>query len=54
MKKSLASRLITSPYIVWSAIFIIVPLLIMVYYAFTDTSGVFTIANLNGIMKYRS
>ena len=52
-KKSFGNRLIASPYIVWSAIFIIVPLVIMVYYALTDANGVFTLANLAGIGKYK-
>jgi len=50
--KSLASRLIAAPYIVWSALFIIVPLFIMFYFALTDANGVFTFANLSGIGKY--
>jgi len=50
--KSLANRLIAAPYIVWSALFIVVPLLIMFYFALTDANGVFTFANLSGIGKY--
>ena len=53
MKKSFGNRLVVSPYIVWSAIFIIVPLIIMVYYALTDTNGVFTLANIANIGKYK-
>ena len=51
--KSFGSRLIASPYIVWSALFIIVPLLIMFYFALTDDAGVFTLANLSDIGKYK-
>ncbi len=51
--KSFGNKLVASPYIVWSAIFIIVPLVIMVYYALTDTNGVFTLANIAGIGKYK-
>ena len=51
--KSFGNKLVASPYIVWSAIFIIVPLIIMVYYALTDTNGVFTLANIAGIGKYK-
>ncbi len=51
--KSLGSRLIAAPYIVWSAIFIIVPLVIMVYFALTDIDGIFTLANLADIGKYK-
>lgn len=52
-KKSLGSKLIASPYIVWAAIFIVVPLIIMVYFALTDANGVFTLANLSEIGKYK-
>lgn len=52
-KKSFGSRLIAAPYIVWSAIFIIVPLGIMIYFALTDANGVFTLANLATLGKYK-
>ncbi len=52
-KKSLASRLVAAPYIVWAAIFIIVPLIIMIYYSFTDASGVFSFANIAQLGKYK-
>lgn len=52
-KSSFGSRLSASPYLVWSAIFIVVPLLIMVYYALTDQNGVFTFANIASIGKYK-
>ena len=38
-RKSFGNRLVASPYIVWSALFIIVPLIIMFYYALTDANG---------------
>lgn len=52
-RKSFASRLVAAPYLVWSAIFVIVPLIIMVYFAFTDASGAFTLANIANIGKYK-
>lgn len=52
-KKTFGNKLVASPYLVWSAIFIIVPLLIMVYFAFTDSGGAFTLANLSQIGKYK-
>lgn len=52
-KKSFGSRLVAAPYLVWAAIFIIVPLLIMAYFAFTDESGAFTLINLTEIGKYK-
>lgn len=52
-KKSLASRLVAAPYLVWSAIFIIVPLFIVAYFAFTNDSGAFTLENIAEIAKYK-
>lgn len=52
-KKSFGNKLIACPYIVWSAIFIIVPLLMMAYFALTDASGAFTLANLASLGRYK-
>lgn len=52
-KKCFGSRIIAAPYIVWAAIFVIVPLIIMAYFALTDANGAFTLANLAGIGKYK-
>lgn len=52
-KKSFGSRLVAAPYYLWAAIFIIVPLIMMIYYTFTDASGVFTLANIATLGKYK-
>ncbi len=52
-KKSFGSRLVAAPYLVWSALFIVVPLLIMFYFALTDQNGVFTFANLASLGLYK-
>lgn len=52
-KKAFGNKLVTSPYIVWSAIFIVVPLIIMVYFSLTDQNGAFTLANISEIGKYK-
>ena len=39
-------KLIAAPYLVWMVLFIVAPLLIVVYYAFTDSAGHFSIANI--------
>ena len=52
-KKSFGSRLVAAPYLVWAAIFIIVPLLMMAYFAFTNESGAFTLANISEIGRYK-
>ncbi len=49
---SFRSRLITSPYIVWSALFIIAPLIFVVYYSFTDGAGAFTLENVKSLNLY--
>ena len=41
-----------SPYIFWSVLFIIVPLLMVAYYALTDSSGAFTLDNLSHLGTY--
>ena len=51
-KSSLMTRLVGAPYIVWAALFIIVPLCMVAYYAFTDNSGAFTLANISSMVKY--
>jgi spermidine/putrescine transport system permease protein len=52
-KKSFGSRLVAAPYLVWAAIFVIVPLLMMAYFAFTNESGAFTLANISEIGRYK-
>ncbi len=51
-KSSLMTKLAGAPYIVWAALFIIVPLCMVAYYAFTDTTGAFTLSNMADIGKY--
>lgn len=54
MSKSLSRKLVDKPYIVWSVLFIIAPLVMVLYYAFTDTSGAFSLSNINVIPAYTS
>ena len=51
-KNSLTAQAAGSPYVVWAAIFIIVPLCMVAYYAFTDSDGAFTFGNMANIGKY--
>ena len=46
-KKSLAS-----PYLVWMVAFIAAPLCIVVYFAFTNQNGTFTLENIMGLGQY--
>ena len=54
MKKSrsLFHRFAASPYLIWSAIFIIAPLLFVIYFAFTDGNGSFTLQNIKSLASY--
>ena len=45
------NTLMASPYIVWIAAFIIIPLLFIVYYGFTDGAGHFTLENIKAIAR---
>lgn len=38
--------LLTGPYLLWTVVFIVVPLLLIVYYGLTDASGAFTFENI--------
>ncbi len=46
MKRSFIERAAAAPHIVWSVLFIIAPLLFVVYYSFTDMDGSFTFENI--------
>ncbi|MCI6640496.1 MAG: ABC transporter permease [Pygmaiobacter massiliensis] len=48
----LKSKSCAYPYLVWMTIFIAVPLGIVVYFAFTDKAGNFTLDNLSGLGQY--
>ncbi len=41
----------SSPYLVWSILFIIVPLFMVLYYGLTDAEGNFTLANIAAIAQ---
>ena len=41
------------PYILWSAIFVIIPMFIVGYYAFTDAKGNFTLENFKDFSIYQ-
>ncbi len=46
MNRTKGNFLLNSPYILWAALFIVVPLLFVAYYAFTTSDGAFTVANI--------
>ena len=46
------SKFLAGPYIAWMAIFTVVPLAMVAYFAFTDNSGAFTLDNLAYAAEY--
>lgn len=53
MKRKSLKVLTTSPYTVWMAIFVVIPIALVVYYALTNDAGRFTLENLTSIIEYR-
>lgn len=51
-KSSLSQKMLDKPYLLWSVLFIIVPLVMVVVYAFTDKTGAFTFSNMAQIKNY--
>lgn len=51
-KSSLANKIMNAPYIIWSVLFIIAPLIMVIYYAFTDAEGNATLNNIAQIGDY--
>ena len=45
-------KLVSSPYIIWMLVFIIVPLFFVAYSAFTNDAQEFTFSNFESIVKY--
>ena len=39
-------RLLSGPYLIWTAAFILIPLLLIVYYGLTTPDGTFTLSNI--------
>lgn len=48
------SKIASAPYIVWMTIFIVIPMALVVIFAFTDRSGQFTLDNIMEVGKYSS
>ena len=50
-KKSFLQKAAAAPHMVWAVLFIIAPLLFVVYYAFTDKDGNFTFSNIGELFQ---
>ncbi|MBQ9979205.1 MAG: ABC transporter permease [Clostridia bacterium] len=53
-KKSFMSSIAAAPHIFWAILFIVLPLLIVIVYAFTDPEGAFTLENVTSLKDYVS
>ena len=51
-KRSIMQSMAAAPHIFWAILFIVLPLVIVVFYAFTDKSGSFTFENLASLKNY--
>ena len=51
-KRSIMQSIAAAPHIFWAILFILVPFVIVVFYAFTDRSGSFTLENLGSLKNY--
>lgn len=51
-KRSFFEHIATAPYVFWASIFIIGPLLVVLYFAFTDQEGKFTFQNILSLSSY--
>lgn len=52
-KTALGNVILNAPYTLWAVLFIVVPLAIVVYYAFTDANGSFTLENIKSLGDYK-
>lgn len=53
MKKSRLARLAATPYYVWAVLFVIAPIIYVLIYAFTDSSGAFAgFSNFSAVRDY--
>ena len=46
------SKILSAPYTVWMAIFIVIPMALVIYFAFTNKSGEFTLQNIVRVGEY--
>lgn len=51
-KRSFFEHIATAPYVFWASIFIISPLLVVLYFAFTNQEGNFTFENILSLSSY--
>ncbi len=52
-KNTALKRVASAPYLVWAALFIVVPLIFVVYYSLVDAGGAFTLDYIRSIGRYK-
>ena len=52
-KNTALKKAISAPYLVWAALFIIVPLIFVVYYSLVDAGGSFSLEYIKSIGRYK-
>ena len=50
--RSVFQKLAAAPHIVWMILFIVAPMLFVLYFAFTDNEGNFSLANISTLSQY--
>ena len=51
-QKNIFQKMAAAPHIVWAILFIIAPMLFVLYFAFTDAEGCFSFSNITGLGQY--
>ena len=51
-KNSLMRSIAAAPHIFWAILFIVLPLIIVIFYAFTDTEGIISFENIASLTDY--
>jgi spermidine/putrescine transport system permease protein len=51
---SFLKKIVNAPYMLWAVLFTVAPLIMVIYYAFTNASGAFTLDNIAQIGDYAS
>lgn len=52
-KDTFVKKIVSAPYYLWAVLFVIVPLVMVIYYAFTDANGAFSLDYIKTLDSYR-
>ena len=52
--KTISGKIAAYPHIFWSVLFIVLPLLFVIYFAFTTPDGAFTLDNISALREHAS